>query len=65
MKCPICDGEMYDVEKEYICSDCGAAFGLEYLGMYEEGSCKRIDEGFEPIKWKILHSYNLKKFREE
>jgi hypothetical protein len=53
MKCPFCSGELDDQGDEFVCQDdCGAAFMLEYLGMYEEGSCIRIDDGYESEEWK-------------
>lgn len=52
-KCTTCGSSLFDtMDDEIICQDCGSAFGLEYLGMYEEGSDERIDEGFESEEWK-------------
>jgi len=46
-KCPTCDEmNLSTCDEEIICDNCGSAFALEYLGMYEEGSNDRIDEGF-------------------
>ena len=52
MKCPACENRLSEVDEEFVCDDCGAAFGLEYLGMYLEGSSVRIDSGFEPKEWR-------------
>jgi hypothetical protein len=52
-RCYIGDLEQFDAE--LVCEKCGAAYGLEYLGMYPEGSSyaeDRLDEGFEPEGWK-------------
>ena len=59
MKCPICeDGDLDSQDDELVCMDCGAAFILDYVGMYEEGSDERIDQGFEPKEW--LKKYHNK-----
>ena len=53
MKCDTCkQNKLSECDDELICDNCGSAFGLEYLGMYEEGSCDRIDDGFESKEWK-------------
>ena len=55
MKCPICKGRLEAplADEELICQDgCGAAFGLEYLGYYKEGSNDRIEDGYEESEWK-------------
>jgi hypothetical protein len=52
MKCDTCNGTLDEVDDELVCQECGSTFGLEYLGMYEEGASERHDEGFEPKEWK-------------
>ena len=52
MKCLKCHSKMNgngcnDINDEIICEVCGAAYCLEYLGYYLEGSDNRIDDGFE------------------
>ncbi len=63
VKCKICNSKKsLDIQdEELVCFDCGASFGLEYLGMYEEGSDVRLDEGFEPSKWVKKHLDALNK----
>ncbi len=65
MRCPICAGNMEESDSEYICSSCGAAFGLEYLGVYLEGIDDRFDDGFEPAVWKQEYGSRLEKYRWE
>ena len=53
MKCEICgNNSLSTIEDELICEGCGAAYGLELLGYYEEGSNDRIECGPEFDKWK-------------
>lgn len=61
MKCPRCGYSLgfTELDDEFVCEVCGAAYCLEYLGMYEEGGNERIDAGFEPIEW--LKKYGAKK----
>ena len=56
-KCkPVCSvRDLGQFDEELVCETCGAAYALEYLGMYPEGSSyaeDRLDEGFEPKGWK-------------
>ena len=57
MICQICHKTRFneiddDIFTELVCENCGASYGLEYLGMYEPGSDERIDEGYESEEWK-------------
>jgi hypothetical protein len=56
MKCEVCGSyNLNKDEHELICFHCGAAYGLELLGYYKEGSCERIECGKEYDSW--LESY--------
>jgi len=66
--CPKCK-ELLSVcgyDDEIVCQNCGAAFCLEYLGYYNEGSNDRIDEGFEEKEWLDKYSsHNMGANKEE
>lgn len=52
IKCEVCGNEGLDEnDGELICENCGAAYCLELLGYYEEGSNDRIECGPEYDKW--------------
>ena len=61
MKCPVCNhrASMYECDDGFICHECGAAFELEYIGMYEEGSDDLLASGHEPKEWKLKHKESL------
>ncbi len=71
MKCAKCRSHMngnfcdeYEGD-EIICETCGAAYSMEYLGYYPEGSDDRIDAGFENSEWEKevenIKNYNYRK----
>lgn len=50
--CPICCGELYNMDEELICQgECGASFSTVYQGYYEEGCNERIEKGHEKQEW--------------
>jgi hypothetical protein len=51
-------GATFHDDGEIVCENCGAAYCLKYLGMYDGNGDGRIDKGFEPKEW-------LKKYGDE
>lgn len=52
MKCDICGEErLEENDGELICENCGAAYELDLLGYYKEGSNDRIEGGPEFAEW--------------
>ncbi len=52
MKCPICKSNcLGQIDSELVCENCGSAFLLEYVGMYEEGGDERVDDGFQTANY--------------
>lgn len=65
MNCPVCDNwGMAENDDELVCQDCGAAFLIHYVGMYEEGSNERWDAGFEPEAWLEKFGKKLKDYKD-
>ena len=67
MKCKKCKQPQFnEMDGEFICESCGAAYCLEYLGYYPEGSNERIDKGFESGEYKkLINNIKVKTFLEK